>query len=85
MIASFQCLCHLQYANKDLEDLATYGDVRYSGVARMSRLCGYSMGTFNACITHICWETRGVPRVSGCSYSTGEVLNYKLIGYQFFK
>ena len=29
--------------------------------------------------------TWGVPRVSGCSYSTGEVLNCKLIGYQFSK
>ena len=52
------------YANRDLEDLATYGDVRYSGIARMSRLCGHSMGTFNACITRVrpgvCRECPGV-------------------------
>ena len=36
--------------------LAQYLAMKQSGVARMSKLCGHSIGTLSACVTRICYE-----------------------------
>ena len=40
--------------------LAQYSAMRHSGVTRISKLHGHSMGTLSACVTRICYRTWGI-------------------------